>query len=450
MKFELQEFVEITNGELLVCNGSVGKCSISTDTRTITEGQVYLPLVGANFDGHDFINNAVEKCCKGYFLDKKHKDKINEYKQANFAILVDDTLEAYLKLANAYRKKIDPIVVAVTGSSGKTTTKEMLSSILSKGYKAHKTILNHNNEVGLCQTLLSMPEDTQVLVTEMGMRGPGEIELLSKYAQPDIAIITNIGSAHIGRLGSLENIAKAKCEIVKYLHPEGLFIASDSELLRKTLDWNGNAVFYDTKSYEIIEQTCENVRFIYKGNEYKLNVSGEYNVLNAVAAINAGLRCGLSPALINQGLQEYSPIDKRWQLNKLKDGSLLINDSYNANPDSVKAAIDAVIDTYKSQKIVLVLGDMAELGEHEDYYHRELGKYISDKPVNMLITVGEKAELISKTVKNDEIILKSCKKNSDAIRFLTENNIAGSVILLKASRCMSFEEIEQGIIKELK
>ena len=200
---KLSEIVEAVKPEILNGSGKDLDVNISTDTRTIKPGDFYLPLKGASFDGEKFIPQAIEKGAAGCFTTYASVYGIT--------FKVPDTLEAYLKLANYRRRKLNFTVVAITGSSGKTTTKELVSSVLSEKFKTFKTPLNHNNEIGLCQTIFEAPDDTQVLVLEMGMRGLGEIELLSKYAEPDITIISNVGTAHIGRLGSRENIAKAKC-----------------------------------------------------------------------------------------------------------------------------------------------------------------------------------------------------------------------------------------------
>ena len=223
--------------------------SLSTDTRTIKKGDFYLPLKGANFDGEKFISQALEKGAAGAF----YTDKNNLPDKKGIFLQVSDTLETYLRLANYRRNKLNPIVVAVTGSSGKTTTKELVASVLSEKYKTFKTPLNHNNEIGFCQTMFEMPDDTEALVLEMGMRGLGEIELLSKYAEPDITIIANVGTAHIGRLGSRENIAKAKCEIVKYQRGK-YFIAHNDELIRKTVKFNGEQNYYSLSDVKILEK----------------------------------------------------------------------------------------------------------------------------------------------------------------------------------------------------
>ncbi|OGH98589.1 MAG: hypothetical protein A2104_07050 [Candidatus Melainabacteria bacterium GWF2_32_7] len=449
MKFQLKDILEITGGELLLQTNTSGSFTVSTDTRTVSPEEIFLPLVGAKFDGHDFIKTALDRGCRGYFVDKNHKNIVDSYSgAAKFVIGVDNTLEAYLKLANTNRRRINPIVIAVTGSSGKTTTKEMIFSVLSQQYKTHKSKLNHNNEIGLCQTLLNMPDDTEFLVVEMGMRGLGEIELLSKYAQPDMAVITNIGTAHIGRLGSIENIAKAKCEIVKYLNEEGVLISYNDELVRKTISWNGKAIYYGlTNNVEIIKSDFNASQFVYKNNTYELNVPGEYNIINALAAIKIGKLVGASSDNIAKGLAQYKPIENRWQVLELINNIKIINDSYNANPDSMKASIDATISSFKNSKIVLVLGDMAELGEHEGNLHREIGIFLNDKKVFEVIAVGEKAKLITKTIENQEIKIKSFSKNDEVVEYLIDNIESNSVVLLKASRCMSFENIAEGLQK---
>ncbi|MDD3150958.1 MAG: UDP-N-acetylmuramoyl-tripeptide--D-alanyl-D-alanine ligase [Candidatus Gastranaerophilales bacterium] len=364
-----------------------------------------------------------------------------------FSIVVENTLEAYLKLANNYRKKINPIVIAVTGSSGKTTVKEMIYSVLSTKYKTHKSMLNHNNEIGLCQTILSMPENTEFLVVEMGMRGLGEIELLSKYAQPDIAVITNIGTAHIGRLGSVENIAKAKCEILNYLHEEGILISPKCKLIKKYSNNSVRKKFISKRAYTINLMNENHTIFTYRNQNFELNVAGKYNVFNSILAIEVGDLSGIKSIKIQEGLLKYNPVGTRGSIQILKNNVKLINDYYNANPDSVKASIESAINIYKKD-LILVLGDMGELGNQSDFYHAQIGKFINlrNKNISELITIGQNAKIISDNVKNKDIKINSFKNNIDTVKYLKENIKKGSVILLKASRSMAFEEISQMLL----
>lgn len=316
--------------------------------------------------------------------------------------------------------------------------------MLSEKFKTHKSKLNHNNEVGFCQTILSMPEDTEYLVLEMGMRGLGEIELLSKYAEPDFAVITNVGTAHIGRLGSLENIAKAKCEIVKHLKKDGILLAHDDELIKKFCKWNGKSIFYG-KDYEILENTEDSISFKYEENKYKLPVNGEFNVINSLAAIEIGKLAGIPEKEITKGLLKYESVGERGKIISLGNNIKIVADCYNANPDSMKASINSVISTYPDKKITLILGDMAELGEFENKMHADIGEFLLDKSFFQLVTIGEKAKLIAKPLKN--IKVKSCLNNQEAVKYLKKNLPENSVVLLKASRCMKLEKIAEGLQK---
>jgi len=417
--------------------------NISTDTRTIKSGDFYLPLKGASFDGEKFIEQAFDKGAVGAFcteipeLPLKYGEKI--------LLKVENTLTAYLQLANYRRNKINPTVVAVTGSSGKTTTKELVSSVLETKFRTFKTPLNHNNEVGFCQTVFEMPDNTEALVLEMGMRGLGEIELLSKYAEPDITIICNVGTAHIGRLGSRENIAKAKCEIVKYQRGK-TFIAHDDELIRKTVDFNGEKIFYSIKDVNILEKQANYSKFVYQNNIYELNVGGDYNIENALSAINTGLKLGISVNKIQEGLRNYKPIEKRWE-SVNAGGYEIINDSYNANPESMKAFVDTVFELYKNY--TLVLGDMGELGENEIQYHKALGDYINNhkklNPNVTVITIGQLSKNITDNIKNCKIAhFADIEQGVDYIK----NNISkNSKIFLKASRSMKFERIIEDLCR---
>lgn len=415
--------------------------NISTDTRTIKAGDFYLPLKGTSFDGEKFITQAFEKGAVGAFYTENLPENINSNKY--ILLKVADTLKTYLQLANYRRNKINPTVVAVTGSSGKTTTKELIASVSQEKYKTYKTPLNHNNEIGFCQTIFEMPDDTQMLVLEMGMRGLGEIELLSKYAEPDITVICNVGRAHIGRLGSKENIAKAKCEIVKYQRGN-VFIAHDNELIKQAVKFNGEKIFYSIKDVNIIERQTNYSKFEYKGIVYELNVGGDYNIENALSAINVGLKLNMPQAQIQEGLKKYHPIEKRWEGVNV-GGFEIINDSYNANPESMRAFVNTIFDLYDNYTIIL--GDMGELGDNEINYHKELGKYInSHEKLNKnatVITIGKLSENITNEIG-------FCKKEhfnsiEEAIEYLKQNISTNSKIFLKASRSMKLERIIEGL-----
>lgn len=439
MKLNLNEILKAANAELIKGNNNDFLFAFSTDTRTIKSGEIYIPLKGETFDGENFIQNALNAGANGYFTSDKNKI----FDEAEIILYVKDTKEAYLQLANFYKNKIKPYTIAITGSSGKTTVKEMMYSVFKNAGETVKSILNHNNEIGLCQTLSSLEKTTKYLIVEMGMRGAGEIELLSKYAQPDIAVIVNAGSAHIGRLGSLLNIAKAKCEIAKYLKPDGVLIAHNNPLIHQINDKQHQTIYFDLKdeNLEVKEMTSSSCLFTYKGYSYKLNVAGEHNIQNALSVIEAGLFAGLNPELIAQGLKEFSPIEKRWDIQEI-NGFKVINDSYNSNPESVKAALKTFLLYTPSPKSV-VLGDMGELGLNEEEYHIETGKFLEQFECDYVLTIGDLAKLIKPS--NLKTVHFETKK--EAAEFIKNNLPANSNILLKASRFMKFEEIIEELNK---
>lgn len=436
--FTKEDLIKATGAEVLKDSGVDIDFSVSTDTRTITNSDIYLPLKGDSFDGEEFIKNAIQKGAKAYFTSQS---KI--FDDAELILKVEDTKDAYMKIAQYYKNKINPTVVGITGSSGKTTTKEMVYSVLSAKFKTHKTFSNHNNEIGFCQTVLSMPCDTEMLIVEMGMRGLGEIEYITKYLNPDYAIVTNCGSAHVGRLGSLDNIAIAKCEIADGLKPEGTFIALNQEITKKHLNFSGEKIFYSVNDVEVRERKPSYTKFAYKGDVYELNVEGDYNIENSLSAINVGLKVGMAPNEIAQGLRTYHPIEKRWEVENIK-GLRFINDSYNANPESMKASVKAFVELYDNP--VVVLGDMAELGEDEKKYHTQVGEALSaiDKYVKYIL-VGKLAKYIGRPLETEGFEVEYFDDNEQAALYIVENSDKSNTIFLKASRAMKFEQILEKI-----
>ncbi len=440
--FSVKELINITNAQVLKNDFKDELLNISTDTRTIKVNDIYLPLKGENFDGENFIENALNSGANAYFTTQN-----NIFNNAKLVLKVPDTKIAYMQMASFYRKKINPITVAITGSSGKTTTKEMIYSVLNYKFKTQKTFSNHNNEIGFCQTVLSMDKDTEVLIVEMGMRGLGEIEFISKYLEPDYAVITNCGTAHIGRLGSKDNIAIAKCEITKGLKKDGTFISLDQEIIKKHLNFDGEKIFYSIDDVEILKKSQSYSKFLYKptGAIFELNVEGDYNIENSLAAIDLGYKLGMTAEEINEGLKSYHPIEKRWEVENI-NGYKFINDSYNANPESMKASIKTFIELYKNP--VVILGDMGELGTDEVKYHVEVGEFLSKNCINKnvkYIFIGNLAKNIAKPLKNEGFSTVCFDKIYDVIRYIVENINKSNTIFLKASRSMKLERILDGI-----
>lgn len=433
----IDEIIKITNAKVIFADEKDLNTDItkfSTDTRTISTGDFYIPLKGANFDGENFIDKAIESGAVGYFTTTGKIEK-----GAKFALQVENTLTAYLQLANYRRNQVNPKVVMITGSSGKTTTKELVYSVCSQKFNTIKTSANHNNEIGFCQTVFSITDDTEVLIIEAGMRGFGEIELISKYAEPDISIISNVGTAHIGRLGSRENIAKAKCEITSHQRPKGILIAHDNELIKNNVNYNGRKIYYSINDVKILKKEIGRSEYEYKNHKYTLNIEGDYNIENSIAAIETGLELGISSDLIAKGLEEYKSIEKRWEIEEI-NGYNIINDSYNANPESMKATLNTIFDLYPN--CVIVLGNMGELGENEVQYHKEVADFINSKNISSntkILTVGDLAKHISNNIKTG--FTKNFNSNDEVSDYILNNIEKGATIFFKASRSMKLEEI---------
>ena len=441
MMFTKEELIKVTGAEVLSDNClEEDLFSISTDTRSINEKNIYLPLKGEKFDGEDFIQSALNAGAKAYFTTK---DDI--FSSAKLILKVKDTKKTYIEIAKYYRNKVNPITVGITGSAGKTTTKELVYSVLKEKFKTQKTFSNHNNEIGFCQTVLGMKPDTEALIVEMGMRGLGEIEEISVPLNPDFAIITNCGSAHIGRLGSMDNIAIAKCEIAKGLKSNGVFISLNQDIIKKHLNFDGEKIFYSLKDVKILSQAPSYSKFEYKNYIYELNVEGDYNIENSLSAIELGLKLNMSEIDIAKGLYSYKPIEKRWELETV-NGLNFVNDSYNANPESMKASVKTFVQLY--QNPVVVLGDMGELGQEEEILHRQVGEFLSKLNKNVkYIIIGKLASKIGNTLEKCGFSVNYFNDNYDAACYIVENFDNSNTIFLKASRSMKFEEIIENIKK---
>ena len=399
-RFQIKELLDLFSFNAVAFDCEPPLLSINTDSRTIKEDQIFLPLSGEKFDGHDFINQILDKGNKGIkfsFCEKSKSQKVNDKHRSNL-IVVENTLDAYHKIANYYRKKINPKVIAITGSSGKTTVKDLIGAVLSQKYKTHKTQSNFNNEFGVPKTILEMSEDTQALVLELAMRARGEIEYLAKTAEPDVAIITNIGTAHIGRLGTLQGIIEAKCEVFKYFKKDGIaLIYNDPKLieymngLQRRGELQCTPTTFDLSEAAQIKFNEGESFFKFKGEHYSVTALGKVHVLNSICAIKTAKYFGLSKDEIQKGLNAFQIPSGRGNVIKTDEDVYFVDESYNANPDSVKTAVSNLAECWdKSYKKILVLGELAELGEHENKLLEELGSWLRDKPLNTVITIGDK------------------------------------------------------------
>lgn len=426
---------------------------VSTDTRTIKPGDLFIALSGERFDGHRFLKQAAEAGAAGILISLTAQ----EVPSGITVFRAADTLKAFQGLAKFHRQRYTIPVVAITGSNGKTTTKELMAAILTSRWQVLKTEANYNNEIGLPKTLLSLEPNHQAAVVEMGMRGAGQIRVLCEIALPTIGIITNVSETHIELLGSLDNIAKAKRELAEAIPATGTVVlnADNSYVLAMREQASGHVVTYglsleaDVRA-EQIEAGKEATTFICHARQavfpVVLPAIGHHNVYNALAAIAAALEMGFVPQEIQAGISCFSPGAMR--LNKVAVGEYtVLNDTYNASPASTAAAID-VLTSVAAGRRVAVLGDMLELGTFAILAHRKIGEKLANEKIDVLITVGEMAQHIAAAAKETGLAVSvACMDHAAAQRELSRLLMPGDTILVKGSRGMKMEQIVDYLAK---
>ena len=439
--FTLQEIAAACGGTYVGDEALKSQCitSVERDSRQIKDGSLFLAIKGGRVDGHDFIEKCFDAGAICAICEKAPENPSKPY------ILVDSTLEAVKKIAKAYREKFDIPVVGVSGSVGKTSTKEMLCAVLSRKFKTHKTQGNLNNELGVPLTLLAMPEDTEVAVIEMGISGFGEMTRLSAMAQPTICVLTVIGSCHLENLGDLDGVLKAKTEMFQNARPGASFVLNgDDEKLATLQTVNGTEpVFYgisDKNRYH-----AENIQNNGEGgvsctlcyDDTRLDVVipaiGNYMVANALAAVAVGRLLGMNEDELKAGVQAYKTVGSR--ANVINTGGIrIIDDCYNANPNSVRASVDTLVNF--GGRTVAILGDMKELGTNELPLHFETGRYAHDKGVALVLAVGPLAKELAKGA--DGRWFESIEALEKELPGLL---LPGDTVLVKASHSMQFEKI---------
>ncbi|AKL95629.1 UDP-N-acetylmuramoyl-tripeptide--D-alanyl-D-alanine ligase MurF [Clostridium aceticum] len=448
----IEDIVKACNGKVVQKGTKDYIEGISTDSRNIEKSSLFIPLIGERFDGHDFIEVAVKNGASAV-LYKEGKKIDSEALKDIYIVEVQNTLEALQAISKYYRDLFDIPFIAITGSTGKTSTKDMVSGVLSCKYNVLKNIGNLNNHIGLPLTLFNLAPHHQMAVLEMGMSGFGEILNLTEIARPSIAVITNIGLAHIEHLGSRENIMKAKMEIANYLSDEDYLILNGDNDLLKTLKRQKTSykkVFFglDTSNdfypKNLIDLGEEGFSFDMeiKGKDYNFVIKqpGIHNVYNALAAIWIGLQSKMEVEAIAEGLMNYTPSKMRMEVIQHHDIKI-INDAYNASPDSMEAAL-SVLANMKGNRKIAVLGDMFEMGDFSEKGHRAVGACTVDK-TDVLIAVGQEAkwiaeEAMSQGLKNQVYVAST---NKEAVEILNNIIKSNDVILVKGSRGMAMEEI---------
>lgn len=426
--------------------------SICTDTRKITRGSLFIAIKGENFDGHDFAAKAIESGAKAVVCEKDCGLGENQ-------ILVESTRQALLDLAGYYRSLFDIPVIGITGSVGKTTTKEMTHAVMSSKYNTLKNEGNLNNEIGVPLTLFRLEKEHEAAVIEMGMSGFEEISRMTKAVKPDVAIISNIGVSHIEKLGSREGILKAKLEILNGMKEDAPLIlnADDDMLIRVCADThpityyginNEKSIF---KAFEITSKENETemtVGFSGGTGRVSLPFPGRHNVYNALAAVAAGSFFGIEPLDGFEALKKYVPAGMRQRINK-KCGIIFIEDCYNASPDSQAAAL-AVLGSMNAKKKIAVIGDMLELGEVSETAHYGVGIKAAENGIDAVFTYGERSLQTAKGAADGKI---PCVKSFDNKKKLADALVSyleeGDAVLFKASRGMKLEDVIYSVYEAL-
>lgn len=431
---------------------------VSTDSRNIKPGQLFIPLKGENFNAHDFITMAIGK---GAVATLWNKDEPMPNIDFPF-IIVEDTLKGLQCLARSYRSQLKTKVIGITGSNGKTSTKDILASLLKTQYKTHKTMGNFNNHIGVPLTILSMEEDTEMAVIEMGMSNFGEIELLTSIARPDAALITNIGEAHLEDLKTRENIAKAKLEILKGLKPHDLFLYhGDDSMLREEV--GSVAIEYNLKTFGLKSSNDYQAEMVFvneTGDSFNIKkpldtnffvpMLGEHQILNATAAIAIAQYFGISLENIEKGLLSIEKTGMRNEIVRV-NGFTILNDSYKSNPSSVLAALDTMYSMTDYDQKIVVLGDMQGLGDQEIDMHKDIGLRIDANEIDYVFTYGPISCYIAETAKLrlDNERVKSFDNKSELVDEIKKVIKHNAIVLIKASRALQLEDVVEKLKEEI-
>jgi len=457
MKLTGREIIRFSNGRLLQGNPEQEITGIAIDSRRVEAGDLFIPFRGEKTDGHLYVAMAAQagSAAAFYEMDAVRDESI----PADFLLIgVTDSLIALQKLASTYRDEFNLPVIGITGSSGKTTTKDFTAGILSAKYKTLKTKGNLNNEIGLPLTIMELESDHRALVLEMGMSAPGEITTLCEIARPTIGVITNIGEAHIELLGSIDAIAKAKGELLDNLGSGGVAVLNgdDPRLLKLGRRYPGKAFYYgfnqgDIKGFSL-SQRGENcffrVRFPDKREGlFETPLPGRESASNALAALTVGYILGLDLKQMQEGLMKSETTEGRLQVLYNSAGIGVINDTYNANPDSVRAAFK-VLAGLGGDKTVAVLGDMLELGFAAREAHTSIGRFAADCSIKHLVSVGQLAALAADEAARRGVSVSKCSDHKEALTAIASLSLQkGYFVLVKGSRGMKMENIVQELVK---
>ncbi len=447
----LRQLLEAVNGTLLgdFDDLDAQAVQVSTDSRNITPGCLFIPLEGERFDGHSFIQAALEAGAAGCLTARERES----YLPGRFYIKVRSTQRALWELARYYKKLFPIPFIAVTGSVGKTTTKDMTAAVLGARFCVHKTEGNFNNDIGVPLTLLRLEAQHEVCVVELGMDHAGEIDNLARLVEPDMALITNIGDAHIENLGSRENIFKAKCEIFPHLKRDGLAVLNGDDPLLASLEGTlaqrtvfvGEGEGLDYTARDLSSDGAGHLfcRVKTPRSQFEANIPalGSHMIYPTLMAAAVAEALGMAPDEIIRGIGAFLPTKMRMNIVRCKGDIVILNDAYNANPQSMRAAA-AVLGDAQGRRKVAVVGDMKELGPGSEQFHRAVGGYFAQAGADRLIAVGDLARFMAEGAKAAGLSQSDYFSTLDAAKNALSRELrAGVTILVKASRSMAFEKI---------
>ncbi|QAT43311.1 UDP-N-acetylmuramoyl-tripeptide--D-alanyl-D-alanine ligase [Aminipila luticellarii] len=455
----MREICQAVKGEVISGSEESSVERICTDSRKAEEGDLFFPLIGEMHDAHKFIPMAIDRGCRNFIVSNPEEILNHPLKAQLHVIEVEDTTRALQALASYYLSAFQMKKIGVTGSTGKTTTKDMLYYICSEKYKTARNVGNFNNHIGLPLTVLGFEEGTEVGILEMGMSEPGEIHVLADIVRPDIGIITNIGTSHIENLGSREGILKAKLEITHFFDEHNVLVVNEiNDLLTKentegvykrlSVGYNGKSDFIIS---DITDRGEEGIAFTVEHNldtqKFELTIPGRHNAINGTLAVAAAAELGITMEEAARGLKKMELTEKRLNI-KGKDGVKVIDDTYNASPDSMKAGIDVLMST-KGMRKIAILADMLEMGKESPKYHREVGRYAAEQKVDVLIAVGDHAKYIAeeaKKIMGEENVIYYSEKEKLMNEIKTMVRL-GDIILVKGSRGMAMDQVVKKIME---
>lgn len=449
----VSDIISRFNGKLLCGDENMILDNFCKDTRIIKNGDIYVGIKGESFDGNNFYADAFDKGAKACILDNTTLVDTDRYGDKTI-ILVDNTLECIGKLAKYKRSLLNIPVVAITGSVGKTSTKDMVASVLSTKYKVLKTEGNNNNNIGLPFTILRY-KDEDVMVIEMGMNHFGEISYLTDIVRPTIGVITNIGTAHIGILGSRENILKAKLEIIEGLNGP-LIINNDNDIIRNNIKYIESlndivTIGIDNDSdYMAKDINSDLTEFKIDNNNIKCNIGNTAFIYNSLVAYVMGILCNVDIENIKKGIETFKLTSNRLEFKKLKNGATLIDDTYNASLDSIKSSLELLIKREGKRKIAII-GDVLELGTFSKNLHEEIGKVLLNSDLDYIITIGNETKYTDEYLKNNNYDnLKHFNNENESYEYINNLLKDGDLVLFKGSHGMHLSNIIKYLVDNQK